>query len=268
MPAPECFEVYAIRYGHMERRTADMNFLGGDPHETSMSMDYFIWALKGPRTTWVIDTGFAAEPARRRGRDFIQIPGDGLRAIGIDPDEATDVIITHLHWDHVGNFDQFPKATFHLQDREMSYATGRYMTNRRFNRSFEIEEITGMVRRVYAGRVRFHDGDAELAPGVSVHLTDGHTLGMQSVRVWTKRGWVVVASDAAHYYVTLEERRPFATVVNIGRMLDSYERLHELADSPDHIVPGHDPLVMSRYPAVSGLEGRVVRLDEPPIVQS
>lgn len=264
MSEPECFEVYAIRYGHMERRTADLNFLDGDPHETSMSMDYFVWALKGPETCWVVDTGFGPEPARRRGRDFVQTPAEGLRAIGIDAATVSEVIITHLHYDHVGNFDQFPAARFHLQDREMAYATGRYMAHEIFSNAFEVNEVTGMVRQVYDGRVRFHDGDAVLSPGVSVHLTDGHTLGLQSVRVWTKRGWVVLASDTIHYYANLEERRPFSIVFDIGRMVDSYDRLYELADSPDHIVPGHDPLVMQRYPAVAGLEGLVVRLDEPP----
>jgi glyoxylase-like metal-dependent hydrolase (beta-lactamase superfamily II) len=265
MSEPECFEVYAIRYGHMEKRTADLNFIGGDPHEMSLSMDYFIWVARGPRTTWVIDTGFGDENAKKRGRDFIQTPVAGLAAIGIDAARVENVIITHLHWDHVGNFDRFPRATFHLQDAEMAYATGRYMGYRHFNRSFEIEEITGMVRQVYAGRVRFHDGDAQLTPGLSVYLIGGHTLGLQSVRVWTKRGWVVVASDAAHYYANMEGPNPFPTVVDIGRMLDGYHRLRELADSEAHIVPGHDPLVMRRYPAVPGLEGKAVRLDETPL---
>lgn len=265
MSEPECFEVYAIRYGHMEKRTADLNFIGGDPHEMSLSMDYFVWLAKGPQTTWVIDTGFGPEPAKRRGRDYIQTPAAGLAALGVDANSVDNVIITHLHWDHVGNFDQFPKAAFHLQDQEMSYATGRYMAYRQFNRSFEIEEITGMVRRVYDGRVRFHAGDAELAPGLSVHLIGGHTLGLQSVRIWTRRGWVVVASDAAHYYANMEGPNPFPTVVDIGRMLDGYDRLRELADSAAHIVPGHDPLVMRRYPAVPGLEGKAVRLDVAPV---
>ena len=264
MSERECFEVFAVRYGHMDRRTADLNFIGGDPHEMSLSMDYFVWAVRGPKTTWVIDTGFGAEAAQRRGRDYIQTPVDGLRAIGIEAAEVDNVIISHLHWDHVGNFDQFPNATFHLQDLEMAYATGRYMGYRQFSRSFEIEEITGMVRRVYAGRVRFHDGDAELTPGLSVHLIGGHTLGLQSVRVWTQRGWVVVASDAAHYYANMEGPAPFPTVVDIGRMLDGYARLRELADSEDHIVPGHDPQVMERYPAVPGQEGKAVRLDVAP----
>ena len=105
---------------------------------------------------------------------------------------------------------------------------------------------------------------AELAPGISVHLVGGHTPGLQSVRVKTQRGWVVLASDATHYYEHFEKDRCFVTVFNIGDTLEGYRKLKGLADSPQHIVPGHDPLVMQRYPAVPKLEGIAVRLDVPP----
>jgi glyoxylase-like metal-dependent hydrolase (beta-lactamase superfamily II) len=128
--------------------------------------------------------------------------------------------------------------------------------------AYEVEDVVGMVRRAYAGRVRFHDGDAEIAPGVSLHLIGGHTMGMQAVRVATRRGWVVLASDASHFYANMEQERPFPIVYNVAAMVEGYARLRSLAASPAHIIPGHDPLVLERYPAPSkGLEGIVVRLD-------
>jgi glyoxylase-like metal-dependent hydrolase (beta-lactamase superfamily II) len=118
-----------------------------------------------------------------------------------------------------------------------------------------------MVRRVYQGRVRFHDGDAELMPGVSLHLIGGHTMGLQVVRVATRRGAVVLASDASHFYANMEQARPFPIVWSVADMVEGYRRLRELAESPGHIIPGHDPLVLERYPApAKGLEGIVVRL--------
>ena len=121
------------------------------------------------------------------------------------------------------------------------------------------------VRAVYAGRVEFHDGDRELAPGLSLHKIGGHTMGMQSVRVHTKRGWVVLASDASHMYANMEEGRPFPIVHDMTETLEGYRTLRRLAASPRHIIPGHDPLVMARYPAASPkLEGIVARLDADP----
>jgi glyoxylase-like metal-dependent hydrolase (beta-lactamase superfamily II) len=172
-----------------------------------------------------------------------------------------DVVITHLHYDHVGNFDLFPNAMLHLQDLEMHYATGRNMAHECFRGAYEVEDVVGMVRRAYAGRVRFHNGDAHLHDGISLHLIGGHTMGLQAVRVHTRGGWLVLASDASHFYANMEETRPFPIVYSVGDMVAGYERLRSLAASPAHVVPGHDPLVMQRYPAPKGLEGIVVRLD-------
>jgi len=122
-----------------------------------------------------------------------------------------------------------------------------------------------MLREVYRGRVVFHDGDEELAPGLSVHHIGGHTMGLQVVRVRTRRGWVVLASDAAHLYANIEEMRPFPIAYHVGEMVEGYRRLRALADSPRHIIPGHDPLVLRRYPpAEPALEGIAARLDAEP----
>lgn len=265
MSGLECFRIYAIRYGRLEERTARDNFIGGDSHEGPCPIDYFLWAILGPRTIWIVDTGYSPEVAARRGRKMLHDPAAGLRAVGIDAAKVSDVIVTHLHYDHIGNFALFPSARFHLQDLEMSYATGRHMCHEPFRGAYEVDEVVAMVRQVYAGRVTFHDGDAELVPGLSLHRIGGHTMGLQVVRVWTQRGWVVLASDAAHFYANMEETRPFPIVFHIGDMVQGFRRLHELADSPRHIVPGHDPLVMVRYPSPSPeLTGVAVRLDVDP----
>jgi glyoxylase-like metal-dependent hydrolase (beta-lactamase superfamily II) len=144
----------------------------------------------------------------------------------------------------------------------MRYATGRHMAEGRYSGAYDVEDVVGMVRRAYAGRVRFHDGDAEIAPGISLHLIGGHTMGLQVVRVRTRRGWLVLASDASHFYANMEQQRPFPIVWSVEDMVEGYRRLRELADSAAHIIPGHDPLVLERYPAPSaGLQGVIARLD-------
>lgn len=255
------YEVYAIKYAHHARRSAD-NFIGGDPHDSPMPLDYFVWLLRGEGREIVVDTGFSAAMAAKRGREHLRCPSAGLKLLGTDSNQVTDVVITHLHYDHVGNLEIFPAATLHLQELEMRYATGPYMCHECFRGAFEVEDVVGMVRRVYEGRVRFHAGDAELAPGVSLHLIGGHTMGLQVVRVATRRGWVVLASDASHFYANMEQARPYPIVWSVAEMVDGYAKLARLAHSPAHIIPGHDPLVLERYSAPSkGLKGIVVRLD-------
>jgi glyoxylase-like metal-dependent hydrolase (beta-lactamase superfamily II) len=264
MPDLPTYDLFAIRYATRAGKRSD-HFIGGDPHDGPMPMDYFVWVAVSPAGVFVIDTGFTAETAARRGRTFLRCPVDALRLVGVDPDAVEHVILTHMHYDHVGNFHRFPRARFHLQEPELRYATGRLMGHARLKHSFEVKDVVGMVQLNYAGRVDFYNGAAELAPGIMVHPAPGHSMGLQFVRVHTRRGWVVVASDVTHFYENMESGRPFTTAVNVGDMLEAFGALGAHAPALDCIVPGHDPQVVARYPAVSpDLAGIAVRLDVPP----
>jgi glyoxylase-like metal-dependent hydrolase (beta-lactamase superfamily II) len=255
------WQAYAIRYA-WHHRTARENFLGGDAHDGPMPIDYFVWAVISGERAFVIDTGFDEALGRRRGRNFLQCPGEGLRKLGIDPAAVQDVVITHMHYDHCGNHALFPAARYHVQDREMVFTTGRYMTHAHMKIPFEEEDVVAMVRRLFQGRLVFHDGDEEIAPGLSVHYVGGHSMGLQMVRVRTRRGFVVLASDATHFYANIERGIPYPIVFNAGDVLEGYKRAYALAESPEHVIPGHDPLVLERYPAPSpDLKGWIARLD-------
>jgi glyoxylase-like metal-dependent hydrolase (beta-lactamase superfamily II) len=262
----EPFNLFAVRYAHHAKRSSAENFINGDPHETASPLDYFVWVAQRSDRVFVVDTGFGEEQAQRRQRQLLRAPAAGLKALGIDADGVEDVVITHLHYDHAGTLDAFPRARFHIQDREMAFATGRCMCHPVMRHAFAADDIAAMVRHLFAGRVAFHDGDAELAAGLSVHRIGGHTAGIQCVRVLTRRGWVVLASDTSHLYANMEQGRPFPIVLNVADMLDGHRRLNELAASSRHVVPGHDPLVMKRYLAPAReLEGIAVRLDAEPL---
>lgn len=259
------YEVFALRYATQANRKRGDNFIMADAHDLPMPIDYFIWAIRSAERTIVVDTGFDPEEAQRRDREILRRPAEALALVGIDATEVTDVIVTHLHYDHAGTIDDFPKASFHLQDLEMTFATGRHMTQAPIRHPFSVEHVTAMVEHVYGGRVVFHDGDEEVWPGIGLHLIGGHSMGLQCVSVNTARGRVVLASDASHFYENMERKLPFPIVFDMGRMVAGWDRLRMLADSPEHIVPGHDPLVMKRYPAPDpSCEGVVVRLDVMP----
>lgn len=259
------YEVFAIKYAERGGRRPE-HFIGGDPHDGPMPMDYFIWLIRNEERLIVVDTGFDAAVAAKRKRTLVREPHEGLALLGVQAADVREIVITHMHNDHVGTFFDFPNAKFHLQDEEMEFVTGRHMRQTFFSRPYEVDHVVGMVRKVFEDRVIFHRGDAEIAPGVSVHHIGGHTKGLQSVRVHTRRGWVVLASDASHYYEHMEQERCFPLVYDVGEMIEGYATLRRLAASPKHIIPGHDPLVLQRYPAVSAeLKGIAVRLDVDPV---
>ena len=146
----------------------------------------------------------------------------------------------------------------------MQFATGRHMCQAPFRHAFEVEDVVGMVRAVYGQRVVFHDGDEEIQPGLSVHLIGGHTMGIQSVRVMTRNGWMVLASDASHYYWGIRDRKLFSIVYSVADMLAGYDKLAKLKDGGRwaQVGRGHDAEVMKKYPASrDDLKGIAVRLD-------
>ena len=258
------YELYAIRYAHLAARRKDL-FAHGDPHDGPMDVDYFIWVAVGEERSFVVDIGFSQATGDKRNRKLLRCPIDSLRLIGLDPNEIQDVVITHLHYDHAGNFKLLPAAKFHIQEPEMNFAAGRHMRNAFFRGAYEVEDIVDVVRLNYAERVFFYSGRVDLAPGITLEPMPGHTPGQQMVRVHTKRGWVVLLSDAAHYFENILSCRPFSAVLNMPEMVDSFDRILTLAGGVDRMIPGHDPLVMQMYPDASPeLEGVVVRLDEEP----
>lgn len=265
MSETEVYEVYAVRYGTMDKRTRQDNFITTDDHDAAMPLDYFVWALVSPQRTIVVDTGFDQAEAARRGRTVLRLPREGLAMLGIDSAQVPDVIVTHMHYDHAGTLEDFPAARFHVQEKELAYVTGRNMCHDPLRHPYSAGHVQAMVGKLFDGRVAFHDGASQVAPGVTVHHIGGHTMGMQSVRVRTKRGWVVLASDASHFYENMEAKSPFPIVYHMGEMVQGWSTLRDLAESPRHVVPGHDPLVMQRYPAPKAeLAGVVVRLDVAP----
>jgi glyoxylase-like metal-dependent hydrolase (beta-lactamase superfamily II) len=261
------FELYALRYAVNGPRTHGQNFIGGDPHEAHSDLDFYVWIAKRSDRAFMIDTGSSAEAAERRKDRHLRAPADAIQLLGLDPAQLEDIILTHAHYDHAGMLHRYPKARLHLQDSEMDYMTGRCMCAPSLRRGYEVEDILHLVRCVHCDQVVFHNGSSEICAGLSVHHVGGHSGGLQVVRVWTQRGWVVIASDAAHLYQNMMDRTAFPSVYRMDEMFEGFRTVHSLAEgSWDHVIPGHDPLVMARYPAASAtLEGIVARLDVPPL---
>jgi glyoxylase-like metal-dependent hydrolase (beta-lactamase superfamily II) len=261
---PVTYEILALRYGIFDGRIQAQNMLLPDDHMAPSPLDFYVFSIRGGGRTIVMDTGFNAASAARRGRELICTPDTALRNVGIEPAEVADVVLTHMHWDHAGGMEYFPKATFHIQEAEMAYCTGPCMCMPFLRRPFDVEDVQSAVRALYADKLKFHSGESEIAPGVSLHLIGGHSMGIQAIRVPTARGWVVLAGDSTHLWANIRKRNPFPVVVDVARMLKGYDLLESLADGPDHVIPGHDPLILKNFPTLPG-NPNAARLDLPPI---
>ena len=256
------WEVYAIKYAQRNARTRKDSFIFDDNHDAPHAMDYFIWVLRRGAETILVDSGYDTAEGTARGRPIGMEPLEALAPLGIAPEAVSELIVTHLHYDHAGGLHLFPNAILHLQSAEMAYATGPCMCHDVLRAPFTAGHICEAILRLYSGKVCFHDGDAEITDGVSVHRIGGHSRGLQAVRVRTQAGWLVLASDASHFYENLWLRKPFPIVVDLEDMLDGFGRLETLASRRELIVPGHDPLVREVFP--SAVADHIFRLDAGP----
>lgn len=209
----------------------------------------------------IIDTGMKGTfSPSGKGYENVELPDAVLGKIGMRPEDIETVILTHLHFDHIGNLDQFPNATFHVQRAEYdgwkrvldlpgALGSDTKMWPLSSLNPADIEEFDGLIAD---GRVVFIDGDAEIAPGVVAHLAaDSHTFGSQWIEVQTPDGPYVVAGDCVYWYVNVEKMWPPGYVQgNTWNLIETYRSIRALLDDDiDRIVPGHDPELFERHPS-------------------
>ncbi|NNF90820.1 MAG: N-acyl homoserine lactonase family protein [Boseongicola sp.] len=256
------WEVHAVKYADRNARVRADSFIFDDNHDQPHPMDYFMWVLRSENRTILVDTGYDTAEGQRRDRPVRMDPDMALAPLGLSAGDITEIIVTHLHYDHAGGLHLFPNATLHLQAAEMAYATGPCMCHDVLQMPFTADHVCEAIRRLYSGRVIFHEGDGQIAEGVTVHCIGGHSRGLQAVRVKTASGWMVLASDAAHYYENVLLRKPFPIVVDLEDMMRGFDTLRSLASRTDLIIPGHDPIIRRIFP--EGPADHITRLDPGP----
>jgi glyoxylase-like metal-dependent hydrolase (beta-lactamase superfamily II) len=255
-------EVYALRYAYRDARRSEHFYGAIDRPDDPMPISYFIWLIINSDGSIVIDTGFTAEEAKRRGRSYVMAPHELVRVFGVDPASIDTVVLTHLHYDHAGGAPTFVNARFVLQEREMAFWTGRHAALLGLPHLVVPEDVSFLCQANFESRIEWVDGTREIRPGVTVHWVGGHTAGMQIVSVRTATGTVVLASDSTHFYENIHSNRPYSIVDSIPGALDAFVTVRELATNHDLIIPGHDPEVLDRFPRTGPgeLAGHVVRI--------
>lgn len=262
----QIWDAYAICTATQEGdRPANVTYIDGRPDETCPGLDYFFWVLVRGDEVVVVDTGFSEDACRKLGRRWHGTPAEMLARLDIDAARVGHVLLTHAHPDHVGNLSDFPNATFWIQKAEMESVAGADMSHAFFRHHYDREDTLALVNLLYDDRLRFLDGDGSFASGLDYFLVGGHARGQMVLRVTTRRGPVVLASDAIHIYEEARIERPFFVFQNMEDMLSGYRTCHRLAGAERFLVPGHDKLVTQLYPpARPGLEGLIVDLTQDP----
>lgn len=252
-------EVLIVRYGGRTTARSEvfLNYHSYGEPDGPVEMDFFFWVIQGGAGPVVVDTGFSREAARARGRTMLIDPREALADLGIEPGDAPPVIVTHGHYDHIGNLSHFNKSQVVVARAEAEFWAGGHSRHALFRHAVEESELQALADVISEGRALLFEDHYQVAPGIQVIRVGGHTPGQSVVVVRTAAGPVVLASDAVHYYEELERDMPFASVTSLVDMYGAFSELKAMLSDgrAAHLVSGHDPATLSRYPQVPGPGG-------------
>ena len=252
------YSIDAVRYG-TSRGVPVSSLIVDGPKDQNVEIAMVLWLIRGGGHNILFDTGFHRDTFLKQFsmKDYVR-PDEAVASAGVDPQDVTDIILSHAHWDHMGGIDLFPNATIWIQRDEYAYYTRDAWQPGGNTSNIDPADVLALVKLNIDNRVRFLDGDGvEILPGISAYTGSRHTYASQYLRVAGHPTWVL-ASENAYFYANLSEHLASTTfsdedhAANIGQ----HARMAELAGSPDRVLPGHDPLQFQRFPTM----GRVARI--------
>jgi glyoxylase-like metal-dependent hydrolase (beta-lactamase superfamily II) len=249
---PPAYEVYAVRFATQASYPTRFLVAGADTGRRSQ-LAFTIWLLRSERYTVIVDAGFYRDKFVSRWKPVAFVkPTEALGALGVKPEDVTDIVLSHIHWDHLDGADLFPRARVWLQREELEHHTND--SGVVLDRAIDPDDAKMLIAMKAAGRVHLVGGDSvEIIPGITVFTGGKHTFASQYVAVHAslaggRTGTVVLASDNAYLYENLERRRPIAQTLDSLSNARALERMFRLASDARLVVPGHDMEVFTRFP--------------------
>ncbi len=244
------YEVYALRYATLPGFPVSELVAGANPNR-KIDIAMMIWLVRGNGRNILVDSGFYHERFFKdwEVKDFTK-PSETLSRVGLKPEDITDVIITHMHWDHADGMDLFPNARIWIQKDELEYYAGEAWQAKETHGGIDADDLLTAVKLNTEGRLGLVQGDTrEIIPGITCYIGGKHTYQSQYVGVRTKAGTVVLASDNVYLYENLERHAPIGETLDAGSNLRAQDRMKQIASRPGLIVPGHDPAVFDKFPS-------------------
>jgi glyoxylase-like metal-dependent hydrolase (beta-lactamase superfamily II) len=258
------YSIQAIRYGTIANFPV-ASLVMGAPQDEKTDIAMVVWLIRGGGHNVLFDSGFHREVWLKRfpTADFLR-PDEAVKLAGVQPEDVTDIIVSHAHWDHMGGIDLFPKATVWIQKQEFAYYTADAWQPGGKHGGIDPDDVKALVQVNTEGRLRLIDGDnaggrdgVEILPGIRAYTGSRHTWASQYIRVDGDPPFLL-ASDNCYLYRNLAEHKASATFSEADQPANirNQARMIELAGSADRVVPGHDPRQFERFPT----QGRIAKI--------
>jgi glyoxylase-like metal-dependent hydrolase (beta-lactamase superfamily II) len=252
------YSIQAIRYADSLAEPV-ANLVMGAPKDEKVDIAMVVWLVRGGGRSILFDSGFHRETFLKYFpvKNYLR-PDEAVKLAGVKPEEVTDLVISHAHWDHMGGIDLFPKATVWIQKEEFRYYTGDAWQPGGNHGGIDPEDAKELVQLNTEGRLHLIDGDnVEIFPGIRAYTGARHTYASQYLRVEGNPPFVL-ASDNCYLWRNLTEHKASATFSEADQPanIKNQARMIELAGSPERVIPGHDALQFQKFPT----QGRIARI--------
>ena len=244
------YEIYAIKFAGPITSSGAFVMWMKDWNEV-VKRNYYLWCLKGPETTIIVDTGVSPLMARERKLVGYVSPSEVLKSIDVDADQVQHVIMTHIHWDHAGGLSLFPNARIYIQKDEYQFWMKDPIAKRPpFGLYWDEMLKTDIETTDKEGRLTLINGDHKILPDIECLLAPGHSIALQAIAVNTAKGIAILGSDCAHFFKNYQQDWPSSLIIDMVAWMRSYDKLKSKVSSPELLFPGHDPLMSQNYPEI------------------
>ena len=248
------YEIYALKFATLNFKMPLAAAAVGSTSKDSTGLCYIVYLLKGNNGKIIlVDAGFTEPIKPYPWQAFTYIrPDSVLRKFNINPAAVTDVIITHPHWDHIGGIDLFPNAMIWMQKEDFNYFVGTaWQKGENPDNGFNPIDVAKVIQKNLQGKLTLIKGDSvEIMPEIRVFIGSKHTFETQYVLVGTGANKVIIASDNSWLYYNLTHLLPIPLTFDQKAYLQNLKRMRAMVKNVDYILPGHDPLVFSKFPKV------------------
>ena len=224
-----------------------------------------ITIIQGYGHNILVDTGISNQLyISAFNAEYVLTPEDYLPVVGLNCNIVDTILVSHLHCDHIGFIDRFPNAKVIIQKEEYYGWQNVENLSERYHLVTQYLDpgTLSLFRHIEnSGNLILVEDGYEVYPGLSVHLTKGHSFGTQSVKVQTKKGSIIVCGDSAYTIENIETMRPMGYGFNQLDMLISFDKILQLADGKiENIVPGHDLNWPEKYPQTKSIQRKRNRI--------